>query len=85
VRIADADAGGGGQRRDGGKMLARQNFRRRHQRGLPAGLDDGRRRKQRDHRLAGADIAVQEPQHAFGCARSATMSATARCCEGVSE
>ena len=54
-----------GERRDGGKMLARQNFGRRHERRLPAGLDHMRRRDQRDHRLAGADVAVQQPQHAL--------------------
>ena len=57
----DADAGFGGERRDGGKMLARQNFRRRHQRRLPAGLDHGRGRQQRDHGFSRADVAVQEP------------------------
>src|SRR5215831_18885227 len=31
------DAGGGGERRHGVEVLARQNFGRRHQRGLPAG------------------------------------------------
>ena len=61
----DADAGGGGERRDGGKMLARQNFGRRHERRLPAGLDHVRGGKQRDHGLAGADVAVQQPQHAL--------------------
>ena len=35
----DANAGGVRQRRDGGEVLPRQNFRRRHERRLPAGLD----------------------------------------------
>ena len=61
----DADAGVLRQRRDGGEMLARQDFGRRHQRGLPSGLDHGRRGQQRHHRLAGADVAVQEPHHAL--------------------
>ena len=47
-------------------MLARQDFGRRHQHGLPAGLGGGCHRQQRDHRLAGADIALQQPQHALG-------------------
>ena len=38
----DADAGLLGERRDGGEVLANQDFGRRHQRGLPAGLDHGR-------------------------------------------
>ena len=46
-------------------MLPRQNFGRRHQRRLPAGLDHGRGRQQRDHGFARADVAVQEPQHAM--------------------
>ena len=62
----DADAGGGRQPRDGGKMLTRQNFGRRHQRRLAAGLDHGRGGKQRHHGLAGADVTVQEAQHAIG-------------------
>ncbi len=61
----DADAGFGGKRRDGGKMLARQNFRRRHQRRLAAGLDHGGGGQERDHGFSGADVAVQEPQHAM--------------------
>ena len=44
-------------------MLAREDFGRRHQRGLLAGLDDGGRGQQRHHRLAGSDIALQQPQH----------------------
>ena len=61
----DADAGGFGERRDGREMLARQDFGRRHQRRLPAGLDHGRGGEQRDHGLAGADIALQQAQHAL--------------------
>ena len=62
----EPDAGGGGERRDGRKMLARQNFRRRHEGGLAAGLDHGRGGEQSDERLAGTDVAVQQPQHAVG-------------------
>jgi hypothetical protein len=61
----DAHAGPLGQRRDRSKMLAREDFGRRHQRGLSAGLDGARHRKQRHHRLARADIALQQPQHAL--------------------
>ena len=46
-------------------MLARQNLGRRHECGLAAGLDHGGGGEQRDDGLAGADIAVQEPQHAL--------------------
>ena len=59
----DPHAGGLGELLDGGEVLPRQNFGRRHQRGLPAGLDHGRGGQQRDHGLAGADIALQQPQH----------------------
>ncbi len=62
----DADAGAGGKRRDGGNMLPRQNFGRRHQRRLPSSLDHMRGGKERHHGLAGADIAMQEPKHARG-------------------
>ena len=50
-------------------MLTRQNFGRRHQRGLLADLGDGCGRQQRDHGLAGADIALQQPQHAHRLAQ----------------
>ena len=59
------------------EMLARQHLRRRHQGRLTAGLDDFRHRQQRDDRLAGADIALQQPQHARGAPRSARISASA--------
>ena len=64
----DADAGLLGERRDGGEMLARQDFGRRHQRGLPAGLDHGGGGEQRHHGLARADVALQQPQHALRAA-----------------
>ena len=54
-----------GQRLDGVEVLAGEDFGRRHEGGLPAGLDHGRRRQQRHHGLAGADIALQQPQHAL--------------------
>ena len=65
----DAHAGGLRQRRDGLEMLAGEDFGRRHEGGLPPGLDHGRRREQRHHGLAGADIALQQPQHALRHAR----------------
>ena len=61
----DADAGGFRQRRDGVEMLAGEDFGRRHEGGLPPGFDHRRRRDQRHHGLAGADIALQQPQHAL--------------------
>ena len=61
----DADAGGFGQRRDGLHVLARQNFGRRHEGGLAAGFDHRRCRDQRHYRFAGADVALQQSQHAL--------------------
>ena len=58
-----ADAGRLAKRRDGFEMLPRQDFGRRHHRGLPAGLDGPRHGEQADQRLAAADIAMQQPQH----------------------
>ena len=46
-------------------MLAGEDFGRRHQGGLPASLDHRRCRKQRHHRLAGADVAMQQSDHAL--------------------
>ena len=54
----DTDPGGGSERRDGGQMLPCQDFRRRHERRLPARLDYRRSGKERHQRLAGTDIAV---------------------------
>ena len=45
-------------------MLLGEDFGRRHQCGLAAGLDRRRHREQRYHRLAAADIALQHPHHA---------------------
>ena len=45
-------------------MLAGEDFRGRHQRRLAAGLQGGGRGEQGHHRLAGADVALQQPQHA---------------------
>ena len=63
------DAGLFRQRRDRGKMLARQDLGRRHQGGLPPGFCLTCHSKQRHHRLAGADIALQQAQHAFRLAQ----------------
>ena len=46
-------------------VLARQDLGRRHQGGLAAGLDRGQHGHQRDHRLAAADVALQQAQHAL--------------------
>ena len=61
----DAQARGSAERADGREMLAREQLGRRHQRGLRAGLDRGRHGEQRDDRLAAADIALQQTQHAM--------------------
>ena len=51
---------------DGLKMLARQQFGRRHQCRLRAGLDRRRHGEERHDRLAAADIALEQAQHAAG-------------------
>ena len=53
-----------GQRRDGLDVLAREDFGRRHQRGLLAHFGDGGGRQQRHHGLARSDVTLQQPQHA---------------------
>ncbi len=60
-----AQASGVRQRRNGVEMLAGEDFGRRHEGGLPPGFDHGGRRDQRHHGLAGADVALQQPQHAL--------------------
>ena len=59
-----AQAGGLGVGGDGVGMLARQHLGRRHQGGLGARLHRDRHGHQRHHRLAGADVALQQAQHA---------------------
>jgi|GEM_PF-4980467 len=44
-------------------MLLGQNLGGRHQRALPARADGHRRGQRRHHRLAGADVALQQPVH----------------------
>ena len=60
----EADAGAMGERRDGRKMLARQDFGWRHERRLAAGLDHRCGGEQGHEGLARADVAMEEPQHA---------------------
>ena len=62
----NVDAGGSGEWCHGVEVLARQNFGRRHQRGLPTVFDHGRRRQQGHHGLARSYVALQQPQHALG-------------------
>ena len=50
---------------DGLEMLTREQLGRRHQRRLRARLDRACHSEQRDHGLAAADIALQQPQHAM--------------------
>ena len=59
----NAHPGALGERGDGLDMLARQNFRGCHQRCLLAYFGHGGGGQQRNHRLARADIALQQPQH----------------------
>ena len=71
---------GRGQPAQGRLMLAGEDLGRRHQRGLRAALDRAQHRQQRDHGLAAADIALQQPHHACGaapCRRSISASACA--------
>ena len=46
-------------------VLLRQHFCGRHDCRLRAGFDRAQHRQQRDHRLAGTDIALQQTQHAL--------------------
>ncbi len=58
-----AQTGGLRERRNRKEMLAGEYLRRRHEGGLAAGLDHGGGGDQGHDGLAGADIALQEPQH----------------------
>jgi hypothetical protein len=53
-------------------VLADEELGRRHQRGLAPGLDDVGGGKQRDDRLARADIALEQAQHALALGRGRT-------------
>ena len=59
-------AGPRGERGDGREMLAGQDLGRRHQRRLAAGFGGARHGEQPDHRLARADVALQQAQHPLG-------------------
>ena len=61
-----AHAGRLGERRDGGVVLAGQKLGRRHEGRLRAGLDADQHGEEGDHRLAAADIALQQADHALG-------------------
>ena len=52
--------------RNGQKMLLSEGFGRRHERALAAALDRAQERVERDHRLARADVALQEALHRGG-------------------
>ena len=58
------NARGFGQRRDGRQVLAGQYFRRREYHRLAAILDRRQHGQQRNYRLAGAHITLQQPVHA---------------------
>ena len=60
----DPHAGREAERRQGAEVLAREHLGRRHQRGLGAGLDRPEHGQRGDQGLAGADIALQQPEHA---------------------
>ena len=45
------------------RSVGGRHFGRRHHRRLPTSLDDPRHGQERDDRLAGADIALQQPEH----------------------
>ncbi len=60
----DAQAGRCPERGDGLHVLAREKLGRRHQRALRFRLDRTGQSEQRHHRLAAADIALQQAEHA---------------------
>ena len=62
----DTQAGCLGERRDGGEVLTGEDFGRGHHRRLRSRLDGVGHGEQRNDGLAGADIALQQPQHAVG-------------------
>ena len=51
------------ERLEGQEVLLGERLGRRHQRALPARLHRPQQRVERDHGLAGADVALQEPLH----------------------
>ncbi len=66
-----------------GEVLPRQDFGRHHQCALCAALDRRGERQQAHHRLAGADVALQQPQHALADAMSRRISRVASACAAV--
>jgi len=66
-------------------MLARENFGRRHQGGLPSGLDHRCGGQQRHDGLAGADIALHRRSMRSACEIGADFLGASAPCETVSE
>ena len=63
----ERDPGGVGERRDRvGRAGAPSSSVGAISAACAPALDHGRRRQQRDHRLARADVALQQPEHALG-------------------
>ena len=63
--------------RQGREMLLRKDLGGRHESDLESVFHGDERREHRDNRLAGADVALQQPLHRPGFCRSATISASA--------
>jgi hypothetical protein len=76
----DANARGFRHTFERGEMLSRKKFGRRHERALAARFDRVEQRRHRNNRLARADIALQQPDHARRRAMSAVISAMAFVC-----
>ena len=62
----DADAEGRAQLVDREEVLLGERLGRRHQRALPPHLDRAEQRMQRDDRLPGSDLSLEEPLHGDG-------------------
>src|SRR5262245_16374514 len=60
-----ANAGGFGEGRDGGEMLAGKNLGRRHECGLPPRFDDRRGSGESHHGFARSNVPLQQPQHSL--------------------
>ena len=58
--------GDGAEAGEGTVVLLRQHLGRRHDRGLGAGLDGAEHGQDRDQGLAGANVALQQAEHAAG-------------------
>ena len=57
------------ERLDREEVLLGERLRRRHQRALPARLDRAQERVERDDRLPGADVALEQPLHRHASGR----------------